>query len=155
MMHQKPIYDENTKDESPQKSGSAQTTQQGFLIFHHNITVWAFLLSTKQDTEHMHSCHSGYNMEKVKLRFCCLTITKKKMSQRKGWIFKHIKKTRHCYIIEKWPFWYSFASLTWSFYLLLFTNNNPLRKGDFPQNHEISVGIWKSASEFSSFYLGE
>jgi hypothetical protein len=86
-MHQKPIYDENTKDESPQKSGSAQTTQQGFLIFHHNITVSAFLLSTKQDTEHMHSCHSG----KSEVEILLFNHHEKKMSQRKGWIFKHIK----------------------------------------------------------------
>jgi len=35
------------------------------------------------------------------------------------------------------------------------TNNNPFGKGDFTQNYEISVGIWKSASDFSLFYLGE
>lgn len=126
-----------------------------FLYFITTSQSLRFLISTKQDTEHMHqSCQSGYNMEKVKLRFCCLTITKKKMSQRKGWKIKHIK-TRHCYIIEKWPLWYSFASLTWSFYLVLYTNNNPFGKGDFTQNYEISVGIWKSASDFSLFYLGE
>ena len=125
-----------------------------FLYFITTSQSQRFLISTKQDTEHMHqSCQSGYNMEKVKLRFCCLTITKKKMSQRKGWKIKHIK-TRHCYKIEKWPLWYSFASLTWSFYLVLYTNN-PFGKGDLTQNYEISVGIWKSASEFSLFYLGE
>jgi len=153
-MHYQPIYDENTKDESPQRVDRLKQLNKVFLYFITTSQSQRFLISTKQDTEHMHqSCQSGYNMEKVKLRFCCLTITKKKMSQRKGWKIKHIK-TRHCYIIEKWPLWYSFASLTWSFYLVLYTNN-PFGKGDFTQNYEISVGIWKSASEFSLFYLGE
>lgn len=50
-----------------------------FLYFITTSQSQRFLISTKQDTEHMHqSCQSGYNMEKVKLRFCCLTITKKK-----------------------------------------------------------------------------
>jgi len=49
--------------------------------------VSAFLLSTKQDTEHMHSCHSG----KSEVEILLFNHHEKKMSQRKGWIFKHIK----------------------------------------------------------------